>query len=456
MHQSLVNHHEIWLIGKGTVEIKKSLERELKRRHPKFTLRTQEERADQRTQEYEDIENKNYGVKKLTYQPKSNKYVVVESASCELILEGENTVNEHASYTAFYALTSSHFLLESDDCEKLCRPTASDDTVTRIQQDLASRSFYTKYRLQWHYPFKFLSLNPSPALFAYRHYPTDAGKNNFEKPNDFLADAVLMEISERELRNPNQQTISFSELEALNTHKSGVKIGPIIPLQHPQDLDKMSRARVRIVVGERRGFMVFPLQPLGKDRKLKSEDRQIQLHHILFITTDGPLYRGESGKIVYVIDSRNGQFYRFGKLIGESINTIEDGSIPMYQAVVLHQAINELAEIHHKSVRNLRPLGEEESSNEISGGRTLHLKRVGSTGDDDNLDLSFSLSTSQRFPLNPNSMPRNSTNSANMQGLEQRRQTAHQPDSGLGSLGQVQPHTQATGNLKPREENTLR
>ncbi|XP_067947657.1 uncharacterized protein [Watersipora subatra] len=264
-----------------------------------------------------------------------------------------------------------------------------------------------------------------------------------------------MEISERELRNPNQQTISFSELEALNTHKSGVKIGPIIPLQHPRDLDKMGRARVRVVVGERIGFMIFPLQPLGKARKQTSEDGRIQLHHILFITTDGQLFMGESGKIVYVIDSRNGLLYRFGKLIGESINTIEDGSIPMYQAVVLHQAINELAKVHHKSVGNLRPLGEEESSNEIIERRTLHLEKVGSTNDVDNFDLSFSLSTSQQFLSSSSSMPRNSTNSVSMQSLQQKRQTEYQPDSGLGSLSQVQHHTKSSGNLKPLEENTM-
>ena len=70
-----------------------------------------------------------------------------------------------------------------------------------------------------------------------------------------------------------------------------------------------------------------------------------------------PLKEGQSGSIVYVIDSIKGYRYRLGQLIGS--RKMPDGlrHPPVYQAVVLSQTLQEFEWQHKNKISNLMVAG---------------------------------------------------------------------------------------------------
>ena len=83
----------------------------------------------------------------------------------------------------------------------------------------------------------------------------------------------------------------------------------------------------------------------------------LHYHTVLFCRCQ-PLYKGQSGSLVFVIDAKTGFYYRLGQLIGSRNMPDEYRGPVVYQAVVLSQSLDEFRHRHHRKLKELILIGQ--------------------------------------------------------------------------------------------------
>lgn len=213
--------------------------------------------------------------------PHKNNYEEVSRATCELILQGRNVVNQK-SYVANYAFVSAHFALDKRDMEKLNEPDVHEGESRRVQEVTSGKALNARFALSLFNPRKWVTLRLEGVLCTYRYYQQglDQGQSHH---SSFMTDAILMEIEES--KDVGDRVLTPEEMEeAMRMRKDGMSIGNVFPVNDIRCLLAMGGRRVKVKVGASTGYMILPGIPLKK-KNAKPEDRP-QICHIQFIIND--------------------------------------------------------------------------------------------------------------------------------------------------------------------------
>ena len=278
LYQSFSDVKELLLVGVGAYKAESTLRMELRLQFPLYTIDTKTiNHRSKHFKEFINLENP-YSVFKELRRDHTGKFEKVKTATCELILQGENIGVEDVPYTAYYAYVSAHFLLDEKECKELLKRDTPEIQVRAQRKEVASRAFDTKYSLVMQPTSKKLILLPSPTWWEYRHFKLDSdedkGPTHF---SSFLNDSALMEIDPRLLLVNHPNIISKSELHvSMETHKDNSTLDVIFPLRDPEDLENMAARKVRVKVGNAIGHMIPSGIMIGPGERP-------QLYHIQFV-----------------------------------------------------------------------------------------------------------------------------------------------------------------------------
>ena len=273
---------KLFLTGVNATSIQEQLEVEFSKRFTSFTILTEDVSKNfHHTYEYAG-KKKVFNVIKTLERDWDHRHdiEIVKSATCELILEGENITSRHAPYKSHYVLVPAHFVLDEEECHKLLMDDSPEEAIKHKHQDLAGRSRQSQYFLQLHNPRKLLTLQPATSMFAYRHFRKSSEvKESPRHFQSFLNDTALLEIAFHELNMNGPQIIPFADLEeSMNTNQiHEAKLGAILPVRNSEVLSLMAMKRVIVKVGHSTGHMIIPPRSTGKNKLL---------HHIQFVIDD--------------------------------------------------------------------------------------------------------------------------------------------------------------------------
>ena len=202
----------------------------------------------------------------------------VETATCDLILQGKNFGRRHAPYMAYYAYVSAHLILEDKDCRDLLNKDVMDAHVEIKREEINGKAGYTNYYLELPETEKRLTLLSAPIQWNYRHYRQSQLQTTSSNFDWYLNDSALLEIDGRELLTEEDSVISLPELtSAMKIHKDGIELREILPINDNQILITMAKENVRVKIGGVSGFMVPPGWCIDECRSLQSiEEKQQQ------------------------------------------------------------------------------------------------------------------------------------------------------------------------------------
>ena len=176
---------------------------------------------------------------------------LADTRFCEFFLQGENVINEHAQYKAYFCLTTNPLVKKNNNHQY---PPGSKHTGL---SDIPSQA---QYFLQLHNPRKRLTLHRLPPAIADSATATVVDKS--QKSHNLSAhsiDVMLLEVSASELQMDGPEIISLADLQkSMTCNQSGYKVGPIFPLETSEDLRQMALYEVRIKIGHSNGYMVLP------------------------------------------------------------------------------------------------------------------------------------------------------------------------------------------------------
>ena len=285
LYQSLADREVLQLVGIGATDAARQiLQQAIVPQYPSYQIFTKNIKHRSEHFKHYTGSKKSFNVIRELWREHTGQYEQVKTATCELILKGENITNRHAPYTAYYAYVSAHFVLEQSECENLLKRDILEIQVIDKHKEVTSRAINTKYYLQSQSPNKWLTLKPAPLWWNYRHF-----KRNFAEEKEpshfssFLNDSALLEIDPYELNmaHNKQKVIQKSALEdAMKNHEDNSILDVVFPLRKPKDLELMVEKKVRVKVGKYSGYMVpaeIALEP----------DARPLLHHIQFVLEDG-------------------------------------------------------------------------------------------------------------------------------------------------------------------------
>ena len=186
----------------------------------------------------------------------SGRFEISNSATCELILQGENLVNRHAPYTAYYALVPADFVFDETRFKAQPEKPGTNIRVAGKEIEIWERAISADYYLQSQKAEKYLTLRSTPVRWAYRRLGKDDDQMKGSSFDSFLNDSALLEIDPREILCEDETTITVTELESAMSNINGRSLNEILHINDLATLAEMAARNVCVKVGDASGYMV--------------------------------------------------------------------------------------------------------------------------------------------------------------------------------------------------------
>ena len=275
LYQAPFDPKELLVVGVNADNARCRLQKAVDDHYPDFKVITDSiKNYREHTREFMGKEEKiAFNLIKTNYIPSDDKFVDVGSATCELILEGEN-LDDRAPGTTLFAFAPAHLVLEEKDFEKLNDKNVHEGTAGLVQADLAGRALSYRYYLKTLHPKRFAKLVKGDVIYSYRQFQRGP-KKDIDHFSSFYNDSILLEI-------PFNKNVTISTLtKAMQKNQKGAELGDIFPINDADDLQFMGENFVKVEIGPSSGYMVCPGIPLGNN-----VDSRPQLFHAQFVVTD--------------------------------------------------------------------------------------------------------------------------------------------------------------------------
>ena len=261
LSQSVKDGQQLSLVGVGVQKVNGLIQTAIELLFPSFTIFTKS--IDDRSQdlnESHDAPNAANTLKvcKDVEKNDSDDYQRMKTATCDLVLQGDNFSNKHSPYTAYYACVPGNFVFQEKSFGELTKRQFENVDYAVQARELYSKADCTNYYLQFPATEKSLSLRSAPIWSNYSYFTQRGSDEAATSINWFLNDSALLEIEGRELLMNEEMIISLSDIMSAVSEVDGTTIGEILPINGPETLIAMAEKHVRVKVGAVSGYMILP------------------------------------------------------------------------------------------------------------------------------------------------------------------------------------------------------
>lgn len=281
LYPSPSNSKELLLVGVDAGKAEERIADAMKSQYPKFNIFTDTiAHYSQHSRLF--VKKALTVVKEIFREGQNNIYFEEGTATCELILEGENVGNKIPD-AAYYAFVPAHFVLKQDDMERLLDENVHEGADKHIQRDTAGKTVDDRYFMKMFNSPQVLTLDARDVMYSYRHYEPKHGDNS-PAYTDYMNDSYLLKIEKSEFSKAHDlgPAISRDQLEeSMKMAQDGAPLGNAFPVKDLRQLRRMGRHKVKVQVGAYYGYMITA--GLALDLKDGEQDDRPQIAHVQFI-----------------------------------------------------------------------------------------------------------------------------------------------------------------------------